>query len=251
MEALILSHLTQHPETRCPALARLILDVFGMSVSRQLIHVVVKRLGYTHKRTRKRGVSVSAEEKRQPFCQAFLDSCQSGQVVAIDESGFDQRAKPVYGYAPRGLPAIVKYRPSSDRRRFSLLMAISRSGQHQESLSEKAVKGPGFAAFISSLPYPSGTTLVLDNASIHKTVMVRQAAQSKGYVLLYTPPYTPEFNPIELVFGIIKNQFYKARYSPGFGDLLASVKDSVAHMSTASAIQGCFQHVEKLTLAEI
>lgn len=253
VEAVILSHLEQHPETSCPALGRIILDVFGLSVSRQLVHVIVKRLGYTHKRTRKRGVSASSEDRRHPFCQAFLAACNAagGDVVAIDESGFDQRCKPVYGYAPRGQPAIVKVRASSDRRRFSLLMAISRTGQHQETLSEKAVKGPAFASFISSLPYASGTTLVLDNASIHKTQLVRQAAQGRGYVLLFTPPYTPEFNPIELVFGIIKNKFYKARYSPGFGDLRVCVENSVTLMATSTAIQGCFRHVEKIATAEI
>ena len=57
---------------------------------------------------------------------------------------------------------------------------------------------------------------MLDNASIHKTQDLRAVVLNKGYHLLFTPPYSPEFNPIELVFGQIKNAFYKSRKGSDF-----------------------------------
>ena len=46
---------------------------------------------------------------------------------------------------------------------------------------------------------------------MHKTVLVREAAICKGYTLLNTPAYSPEYNPIEMVFGM-------QRRGPGDGD---------------------------------
>ena len=195
-------------------------QTFQISVSRQLAHMLIRRLGYSYKRTRKRGIS-----HRKTIAMApFLDACQcvthQANLVAIDECGFDQRPAPTYGYSKTGTPAIVQWRPSSDRRRLNLLMAIHPSGSHHRTIHDNPVNGAIFADFIRSLPYERGTALLLDNASIHKTAIVRKAMATKGYEAVYLPPYSPEFNPIELVFGVIKNRFYRRRYCVSFGDLV-------------------------------
>lgn len=223
---------------------------FSLSISRQLAHTVIKRLGYTYKRTRKRGDSLRVHAALPVFLQSFL--AVTGPFVAVDESGFDQRAIPVYGYAPSGQHAIVKFRPCSDRRRWSLLMAVSSDGSHTYTLDHGSVKGDAFAGFIAALPFPPGTTVLLDNASIHKTKRVAEAASAKGFSLLFTPPYCPEFNPIELVFGVVKQAFYKMRYSPVFptgSSIHQAVVLSVAAGATHAAVAGSFRHVHKLVVA--
>lgn len=79
-------------------------------------------------------------------------------------------------------------------------------GMTHSTLHLGSVNGPRFANSINDLPFPRGTVLVLDNASIHKCAIARKISADKGYKLLFTPPYTPEFNPIEMMFGIIKNK---------------------------------------------
>jgi transposase len=222
---------------------------FGIQISRQLAHTVVRKLGYTYKRTRKRGHSLRVQAALPLFLQQYLSV--TGPLVAVDESGFDQRATPVYGYAPAGQHAIVKFRPCSDRRRWSLLMAISSEGSHTYTLDHGSVKGEAFASFIATLPYPSGTTLLLDNASIHKTKRVAQAAADKGFAFLFTPPYCPEFNPIELVFGVVKQAFYKMRYSSQFptgASIRPAVVLAVAAGASLRGVAGSFRHVRKLVV---
>lgn len=220
---------------------------FATTISRQLAHTAIKGLGYTYKRTRKRGDSLRVHTALPAFLQRFL--AVDGPFVAVDESGFDQRAVPVYGYAPAGQHAIVKFRPCSDRRRWSLLMAVSADGSHTYTLDHGSVKGDAFAAFITSLPHPSGTTILLDNASIHKTKRVVDAATAKGFVFLFTPPYCPEFNPIELVFGVVKQAFYKMRYSslfPTGSSIRQAVVVSVAAGTSLKGVAGSFRHVRAL-----
>lgn len=244
--ACVVMLLESQPATTCPMIVAHIHNVLGIKISRQLAHVVVKKSGHSWKRTRKRGVSSRTSQVMIPFLDAFRSTLKTGSIVAVDESGFDARCSPVYGYAPRGRPAIVKWKPISNRKRYSLLMAVHADGRSSRQLHSKTVNSTTFSEFICQLPFPRGTTLLLDNASIHRTHLVRSAATNMGYTLLYTPPYCPEFNPIELVFGVIKSDFYRLRYTDAFtNDLEQAVKDCVERNASPATIVNCFHHVEK------
>ena len=218
-------------------------SMLGIQISRQLAHLIIKRLGFTYKRTRKRGVCKKSPAQIQAFASAFNAAYCDGKLVAVDESGFDHRCNPCYGYAPRGKPAIVAYAPVSDRRRLSLLMAVKQDGTESHVVSPESVKGIHFASFVSDLPFGPGTVLLLDNASIHKTAAVKKAALDRNFELLYLPPYSPEFNPIELVFGVAKQHFYKSRYvDPCSWSLDTAVHESICHCANSESIQNCFSH---------
>jgi transposase len=49
-----------------------------------------------------------------------------------------------------------------------------------------------------------GDTVVLDNLGAHKVVGVREAIEAAGARILYLPPYSPDFNPVEQVFAKLK-----------------------------------------------
>ena len=57
--------------------------------------------------------------------------------------------------------------------------------------------------------YKSSTVLVFDNATIHRGALVQEFCSNWGWVALTLPPYTPEFNPIELMFWTCKAKLYK------------------------------------------
>jgi transposase len=243
-------HVFMTAQTRCSAMevVQFLKERWHMSVSRQLAHCIIRRLGFTYKRTRKRGGGHKNVKTRREFFEAFSAAfAGNGEVVAVDESGFDQRVQPVYGYSLSGTPAIATVLPCKDRHRYNLIMAIHASGTFYRTIRDSTMTGDAFAAFIASLPYDPGTTLLLDNAAIHRTAAVRIAVSNKGYTLLYTPSYSLEYNPIELVFGVIKNAFYIARYSEDFkNDLKGAVERCVARHTTAPTIRGCFKHVASL-----
>lgn len=221
-------------------------DAWNMHVSRQLAHSIIRRLGFTYKRTRKRGGGAKIRQATKSFLDAFTSACTNGSLVSIDESGFDQRCKPVYGYSISGTQAIVDVVPCGDRTRYNLLMAISQDGRCVTTIRDSPTTGCAFAQFLSTLPFPYGTTVVLDGASIHRTHDVRQVADAKGFELLFTPPYSPEFNPIEMVFGSIKNAFYVDRYSKAFqNDLVGSIARCIYKRATVQTISGAFGHVQR------
>ena len=237
--------MQSHPVALCPEVVSHVRETMGISISRQLVHQILKtRLGMSFKRTRKRGRSKLRDRfDFQAFFAAFNEAYSKNSIVAIDESGFDQRAIPLYAYAPRGVPAIVEWTTCTDHQRYNLLMSIHQSGLSNRLVYSKPTNGNVFADFLETLPYRRGTTLLLDNASIHKTRRVHEVASRLGYALLFTPPYCPEYNPIELVFGIVKKHFYASRYSAQNYRLLASIDASIDAKATVKNVQGCFRHV--------
>ena len=67
--------------------------------------------------------------------------------------------------------------------------------------------GDAFLAWIEQSLAPSlrqGDIVIMDNLPAHKVNGVQQAIQAVGASLLYLPPYSPDFNPIEMVFAKLK-----------------------------------------------
>ena len=70
-----------------------------------------------------------------------------------------------------------------------------------------AMNGAVFLAYVQQQLVPTlrqGDTVIMDNLPAHKVAGVRAAIESVGAQLAYLPPYSPDFNPIELAFSKLK-----------------------------------------------
>ena len=56
--------------------------------------------------------------------------------------------------------------------------------------------------------------LVFDNASIHKSPEVRDFLLKRGYTAITVPRYTPDFNPVEKLFALLKSRFVRSDLIP-------------------------------------
>ena len=79
--------------------------------------------------------------------------------------------------------------------------------EHWEKL-EGSYNKEKIVVFLANLKLPSNTIFLIDNVSFHHSKEVVAFAATKGWKLLYTPPW---FNPIEGVFSIIKRQYYQCQ----------------------------------------
>src|SRR5689334_15975187 len=76
-----------------------------------------------------------------------------------------------------------------------------------------AMNGELFVAYVERVLVPAlapGDVVVMDNLSSHKRARVRQLIEGAGCRLLYLPPYSPDFNPIERAFSKLKALLRKA-----------------------------------------
>jgi len=93
------------------------------------------------------------------------------------------------------------------------------------------MNGAAFLAYVEQILAPGlkqGDIVVLDNLSAHKVPGVRDAIEATGARLLYLPPYSPDFNPIEQLFAKLKALLRKAaeRSVEGLWNRIASLLDA-------------------------
>lgn len=260
--------LTNEPFLCCQDIVSKLFSKFQLSVSRQLVHVCIRKLGFRRVSCKVRGGSPSSTQ-----CRDFVTSIESSRsesplFVSVDESGFDQRPKPTKVYRPprsssitlpldpnsnskyTAPPVVIRQAPYvANRKRFNLLLAIASDGSKQHSVFDKSINAAMFADFISQLPYPSGTCILLDNAKIHHTASTRSAALQKGYTLLYIPPYSPELNPVELAFASMKNKYYRLRLYSGYCHSIETIHKLLQQSVSPSGITGYFRETDRYTSA--
>jgi len=80
-------------------------------------------------------------------------------------------------------------------------------------LLEGAMDAAAFKTYLREVLVPTlseGDTVIMDNLPAHKVVGVKDILEKVGAKLLYLPPYSPDFNPIEQVFSKLKTLLRKA-----------------------------------------
>jgi transposase len=126
--------------------------------------------------------------------------------VFLDESGFSLALYRAYGWSERG-ERLVEAVPFCRGKNLSVLGALDREGRLCTKAKEGAFKREDIEAFLERDLLPRllpGAVLVLDNARIHHGGRIEALVRAAGCSLLYLPPYSPDFNPIELAWSWIK-----------------------------------------------
>jgi transposase len=111
-----------------------------------------------------------------------------------------------YGWAPHDQRATGSV-PRNHGKNTTLVAALAPDGLHEPWLIEGAMDTDSFAWYITEQLAPTlrpGQIVVLDNLSAHKADRIRQAIAARHCQLLFLPPYSPDFTPIEQAFSKIK-----------------------------------------------
>ena len=139
-------------------------------------------------------------------------------LAYLDECGFAPSLPVCYSWTAHGCRKRMPYE-NPQGRRVNALVALVRDGA-QRALTWACERGSFLAEqvldFLTKLPRSQGQRLVvvLDNGSVHTSRIVKDARpqlHEQGIDLYYLPPYCPELNAIERVFGVIKHHDMPAR----------------------------------------
>lgn len=125
----------------------------------------------------------------------------------------------------------------------TFLAGLRTSGLVAPLVIDGPVNGEIFLAYVRQQLVPTlaaGDVVILDNLASHKRAGVREAIEGVGATLLFLPPYSPDFNPIELAFAKVKAHLRRAaaRERPV---LEAAIGEAVAAVTAADA-RGFFAH---------
>ena len=116
------------------------------------------------------------------------------------------------GRAPKGKRCRAAI-PHGHWKTTTLTAGLRLDGIAAPMLLDGPMHGAAFLAYIEQVLVPEltpGDIVVMDNLPAHKVTGVRAAIEAAGARLLYLPPYSPDFNPIEMAFSKLKAFLRKA-----------------------------------------
>ena len=184
----------------------------GTWVHESTICRTLRRLGLSRQKIEHLALQRS-ETKRITFMAEVMMVFQSNMCLWIDETGCDKRnAVRKRGYAIRGR-APRDFSLKLRGKRYSAISILSKDGIEDTYITQGSVNGEVFLDFIQTQLVPllspfnghnTKSVVILDNVSIHHVDTVVNAILSTGALLRFLPAYSPDFNPIELVFGEMK-----------------------------------------------
>ena len=131
--------------------------------------------------------------------------------------------------------------PLGHRRTTTVTAALRTTGLPATTLFEGATNGKRFREYVTDTLAPTlrpGDTVVLDNLRVHKVSGVREVVEAVGARLLFLPPYSPHFNPIEQAFSKLK-----ALLRTACARTTADLHQAIRHAFTCFTPQECRNYV--------
>ncbi len=152
------------------------------------------------------------------------------RLVFIDETGASTKMARRYGRARRGERCRAPV-PHGHWKTTTFVGALRLHGMTAPMVLDGAMNGAAFLAYVQHVLVPTlapGDIVVMDNLPAHKPVAVRHAIEGAGAEMRFLPPYSPDFNPIEMAFSKLKAFLEKvaARTVDDLWDAIANGIDS-------------------------
>jgi len=171
--------------------------------------------------------------------QGLLDPAR---LVFIDETAVTTNMVRPNGWSPRGERLIGEV-PMGRWETLTFIAGFRRTGIVAPMMIKGAMNGEAFLAYIEQCLAPTlrrSDIVVIDNVSFHKVAGVEEAIKVCGAELRYLPQYSPDLNPIELVFHPLKALLRKAAERTVHG-LRRCVRSFIRGLEPAECI-GYFTH---------
>jgi transposase len=156
----------------------------------------------------------------------------------------------LWGRAPKG-ERIAEATPQGHWKVLTTLGAMSRRGIEAAMTIESATDGDVFTAYVEQVLGPklkAGDVVVLDNLSAHKVKGIRELIEVRGAQLLYLPPYSPDFNPIEQAWSKFKQYLRtaKARTTEALQQAVTEALKTITADNAAAWFRHCGYGIQKL-----
>jgi transposase len=163
-------------------------------------------------------------------------------LIFIDETWTKTNMTRLRGRAPRGQRLIDKT-PHGHWKTTTLIAALGIAGVRCATVVDGAVNGDVFEAFVEQVLVPqlrSGDVVIMDNLSSHKRQRIRELIEAAGARLVFLPPYSPDLNPIELIFAKVKQLLRSLACRTR--DALWKAMQSVLDQVTSTDARNCYKH---------
>ena len=146
------------------------------------------------------------------------------KIIFLDECRINTNMTRYYGRA-KGRKHVYDYVPVKRTKHTTLLSSVRLDGTLAYTFFQGALNGKIFLDYIRNILVPTlnkGDIVIMDNLSCHKVKGVAETIEAAGASGLYLPPYSPDLNPIEMMWSKIKALLrkWKARSSEALNQFI-------------------------------
>lgn len=154
-------------------------------------------------------------------------SMNARRFVFIDETAFKTNMIRTHGWGEKG-KRLKDYAPFGHWKKMTFLAALRSDRIDAPCLLEQPLNTQSFLVYVKHFLLPTlreKDIVILDNLIIHKNRQARQMIREKGAKIWFLPPYSPDLNPIEMVFAKLKTMVRKcaARTQETLSEAIAQV----------------------------
>ena len=160
------------------------------------------------------------------------------RLVFVDETWTATNMARSHGRCPRGARLRMGF-PHGHRKTTTLVAGLRLSGMVAPMVLDGPINGDWFEAYVRHVLAPTltpGDIVIMDNLSSHKRAAAREIIEDAGAELRFLPPYSPDFNPIEMAFSKLKALLRKAaeRTVEGLWDAIGRLVDLITPAESAN-----------------
>jgi len=167
-------------------------------------------------------------KRREEWFDGQLD-LDPERLVFIDETWASTNMARRHGRCRRG-ERLRSGVPHGHWKTTTLIAGLRRTGMVAPMVLDGPINRDAFVAYVRQVLVPGlspGDIVIMDNLSSHKAPAARDVIEAAGAKLLFLPPYSPDFNPIEQAFSKLKAHLRKAaeRTIHGLWDAIGRILD--------------------------
>jgi transposase len=142
-----------------------------------------------------------------------LPELDKNKLVFLDESGVNTNLTRIYGRSLGGTRC-VDNAPLSTPKNTTILSSIRLNGEYAYTTYQGGTTNENFIDYLTNVLAPTlheGDIVVMDNMRTHRSKSVKKVIDDLNLNVIYLPPYSPDFNPIEKMWSKIKSILRKLK----------------------------------------
>lgn len=231
-------YIDMYPMTRQKMIKKYLHEHHNIKISCSTICRRLKMLKISRKKVSKRKtLSCNNKETKENFINKVRNHNKT--IYCLDETGFDIYNHPDYGYSKKGSKCYFDTKEKSRGRKLHGIFMISQEKIVNYKLYNDGINQDRFIDFMSETTIDGD--ILMDNYSVHHGKRVKDYLTEREVGTLYNVAYSPELNPIEEVFGVLKRNI-KWNVIDNIKDLKKVIKNEVDRINNEVNIKNFYKH---------
>jgi len=204
----VVNHVISKKIITLDELQKWVFNFLKLKISKSTLSRLLKRENISYKQVRR----VTIKKDTLQLQKKFRDQIKTknfSEIICLDEVGFQLSMKPIKGWSKKNSRCVLEGNKGGYTRYHGIF--IITENQLEYRLYNEPIHTGIFKDFINGLndKICMNKKIVLDNLRVHHNIDVKNLLTQKFNEILFTPPYSPELNPIESVFSSLKSYLRK------------------------------------------